>query len=157
MNLDEWGLIGVFIAGATPWLEAIAVVPAAILLGLNPTYVVVSAVIGNALTIVLFAFSGARIREWLMQRRRSRGKAEESPRILRAQRAFDRWGVYGLAALGPLFIGTQFAAVVAVAAGVRPAKTSALVIAATVVWASLIAGTMMAVGLDEFPALTGNR
>lgn len=157
MNLEEWGLIGVFLAGAIPWLEAIGVVPAGILLGLHPVQTVVAAVVGNSVTILLFAFSGARIRQWLLQRRRSRGKPEESPRILRAQRAFDRWGVYGLAALGPLFIGTQFAATVAVAAGVRPAKTSVLVIAATILWASLIAGAMMLIGVDEFASLTENR
>ena len=55
MNLEEWGLIGVFIAGAIPWMEAIAVVPAGILVGLDPIATLFAAVIGNSITIVLFA------------------------------------------------------------------------------------------------------
>jgi hypothetical protein len=36
MNLEQWGLFGIFLAGAIPWMEAIAVVPSGIVLGLNP-------------------------------------------------------------------------------------------------------------------------
>jgi hypothetical protein len=36
LDIENLGLLGVFIAGAIPWMEAIAVVPAGILVGLNP-------------------------------------------------------------------------------------------------------------------------
>ena len=32
MNIEELGLIGIFIAGAIPWMEAIAVVPTGVIL-----------------------------------------------------------------------------------------------------------------------------
>ena len=40
MNLEQLGLLGVFIGGAIPWFEAIAVVPAGIVLGLDPVLTV---------------------------------------------------------------------------------------------------------------------
>jgi hypothetical protein len=36
LDIENLGLIGVFIAGAIPWMEAIAVVPAGIIASLNP-------------------------------------------------------------------------------------------------------------------------
>lgn len=146
MNLEQLGLFGVFLGGAIPWLEAIVVVPSGILIGLDPLLTVVFAVTGNAITIFLFAFGGSKIRSWMIKRRVSKGKTDESPRIAKAQRSFDRWGIYGLATLGPLVIGTQFAALVAVAGGVKPLKTSIVITAATVIWAGLIAGGFVFVG-----------
>jgi hypothetical protein len=146
LNLEQLGLFGVFLGGAIPWLEAIVVVPSGILIGLDPLLTVVFAVTGNAITIFLFAFGGNKIRSWMLKRRVSKGKTDESPRIAKAQRSFDRWGIYGLATLGPLVIGTQFAALVAVAGGVKPLKTSIVITAATVIWAGLIAGGFVFVG-----------
>jgi hypothetical protein len=146
LNLEQLGLFGVFLGGAIPWLEAIVVVPSGILIGLDPLTTLVFAVTGNAITIFLFAFGGSKIRSWMIKRRLSKGKTSESPRIAKAQRSFDRRGIYGLAALGPLVIGTQFAALVAVAGGVKPLKTSIVITAATVIWAGLIAGGFVFVG-----------
>jgi hypothetical protein len=41
-------------------------------------------------------------------------------------------------------VGTQFAAVAAVVAGIKPARASTLIIASTLVWAALIAIAMVA-------------
>jgi uncharacterized membrane protein len=142
--IEQWGLVGVFIAGAIPWMEAIAVVPVGILLGLNPLATVLAAVTGNALTIALFAYSASNIRERLIQRRIRKGKTAESPKLEKAMKAFDKYGIYGLAGLGPILLGTQFAAVAAVVAGIKPARASILIIISTVVWAGVIAIAMVA-------------
>lgn len=118
MNIEQLGLLGIFIAGAIPWFEAIAVVPFGILFGLDPLSVVVAAVAGNALTIVTFAYAGAGIRRWVDRWRKARGQKVGSRRYEWAQNAFNRWGIFGLSALGPILIGTRFSAAVAVAAGV---------------------------------------
>jgi Ca2+/H+ antiporter, TMEM165/GDT1 family len=141
VNIEQLGLIGVFLAGAIPWFEAIAVVPVGILAGLNPVAVVASAVIGNALTIFLFAYLGSDIRDRWLARRIAHGKSGESTRFARAQRFFDKSGIFGIALLGPVFIGTQFAAAVAVAAGVKPLKTSIIITVATLLWAIAVAVT----------------
>ncbi|MDA8927217.1 small multi-drug export protein [Aquiluna sp.] len=151
MNLEQLGLFGVFLFGAIPWFEAIAVVPGAILLGSPPVLTVVFAVAGNTTTIFLFAYAASQIRAWLIKRRALQGKTGESERLKKAQRSFDKWGIYGLAAIGPLVIGTQFAALAAVAAGVKPLKTSIVISVATLFWATLLAIVFVVAGLDGVP------
>jgi uncharacterized protein (DUF2062 family) len=144
MNLEEWGLIGVFIAGAIPWIEAIAVVPAGIVIGLNPIATLIAAVVGNSITIVLFAYFASNIRERLIRRRVMKGRPAQLPKLEKALKAFDKYGVYGLATLGPILIGTQFAAAAAVLAGVKPLRSSILIIASLTLWAVAIAFAMVA-------------
>ncbi len=143
MNLESLGLFGVFLAGAIPWMEAIGVVPSGIILGLNPIATVIAAVIGNAMTIFLFAYLGSNIRAWMIKRRVAKGKSAESPRFERAAKAFHRYGIYGMAALGPVIIGTQFAAAASVAAGVKPLRVSLLVTASMILWSIAIASVMV--------------
>lgn len=139
MNLEQLGYIGIFLAGAIPWFEAIGVVPGGIVIGLDPILTVLFAAAGNLITIAAFAYGGAKIRSWVVARREAKGKQPKSDRWAKAQRAFEKYGVYGMAILGPLIIGTQFAAAASVAAGVRPAKVTLLVSAAMVLWAIVIA------------------
>ena len=139
MNLEQLGYIGIFLAGASPWFEAIGVVPGGIVIGLDPILTVLFATAGNLITIAAFAYGGAKIRSWVVARREAKGKQPKSDRWAKAQRAFEKYGVYGMAILGPLIIGTQFAAAASVAAGVRPAKVTLLVSAAMVLWAIVIA------------------
>jgi hypothetical protein len=75
------------------------------------------------------------------------GKSAELPKLEKAIKAFDKYGVYGLAALGPVLIGTQFAAAAAVIAGVKPLRASILIIASLTLWAIAIAVAMVAFDL----------
>jgi hypothetical protein len=148
MNLEQLGLFGVFLAGAIPWFEAIAVVPAGILFGLDPVLTVISAAAGNIITIAVFAYGGGALRKWIVARRVAKGKEAESPQFVKAQQAFDKYGIYGMAVLGPILIGTQFAAAASVAAGVKPLKTTVLISSAMVIWAVAIAWVMVALGVS---------
>ena len=143
MNLEELGLIGIFIAGAIPWMEAIAVVPTGVILGLDPIATVIAAVLGNAITIFMFAYLGSTIRAKIVERRVAKGRSAESPKYEKALKAFDRYGIYGMAFLGPIIIGTQFAAAASVAAGVRPLRVSILITSSMILWASGIAAAMV--------------
>ena len=49
-----------------------------------------------------------------------------------------------MAALGPILIGTQFAAAAAVTAGIKPLRASILIIASLTLWAIAIAVAMVA-------------
>ena len=91
MQLEQLGLFVVFIFGAIPWFEAIAVVPAAILFGLPPVPTVIFAVAGNTSTIFLFAFGASKIRAWMRNRREAKGKKGEAARFQKAQKSFDKW------------------------------------------------------------------
>jgi membrane protein YqaA with SNARE-associated domain len=149
MDLETLGLFGVFLAGAIPWFEAIAIVPLAIIFGLDPVLVVLYAVVGNTITIFLFAYMSDQIRSFLRRRRSAAGKSGESKKLVKAQEFFDRYGIYGVAALGPVLIGTQFAAAISVAAGVKPLKASLLITLSTLLWASAIAIGFVFFDLDK--------
>ena len=148
MNIEQLGLFGVFLAGAIPWFEAIAVVPAGIIFGLDPVLTVIAAAAGNIITIAVFAYGGNSIRNWIIRRRVAKGKTAESPKLIKAQQAFDKYGIYGMAFLGPIIIGTQFAAAASVAAGVKPLRVSILITASMILWATLIAVVMVAFDLS---------
>jgi len=53
-----------------------------------------------------------------------------------------------MAVLGPILIGTQFAAAASVATGVKPLKVTVLISAAMVLWAVAIAWVMVALGVS---------
>jgi hypothetical protein len=55
-----------------------------------------------------------------------------------------------MAVLGPILIGTQFAAAASVAAGVKPLKVTVLISAAMVIWAVAIAWVVVALGISVF-------
>jgi hypothetical protein len=148
MNLEQLGLLGVFLAGAIPWFEAIAVVPAGIIFGLDPVLTVIAAATGNIITIAVFAYGGNAIRSWIIRRRVAKGKTAESPKLIKAQQAFDKYGIYGMAVLGPILIGTQFAATVSVAAGVKPLKVTVLISTAMVICAIAIAWVVVALDIS---------
>ncbi|AVG23242.1 multi-drug export protein [Pontimonas salivibrio] len=133
--LEQLGLLGVFIAGATPWLEAVVVIPVGIAFGLSPVWTMVWALVGNASTIVLFALLSDNIMARLARRRERKGLSREpDARMERAKRIFTRYGVFGMAVVGPLIIGTQIAAAIAVSLGVSVWRSSTIVTLGAVVW-----------------------
>ena len=147
MNLEQLGYFGIFLMGAIPWFEAIGVVPVGIIFGFDPVLTVIAASVGNIITIALFAYAGDRIRNWVIDRRRKKGIEPKAGRYEKAQNAFDKYGIFGMAALGPILIGTQFAAAASVAAGVKPFKVTLLISIAMVLWAIGIAWGMTALGI----------
>ena len=147
MNLEQLGYFGIFLAGAIPWFEAIGVVPVGIIFGLDPVLTVIAASVGNIITIAIFAYAGDRIRNWVIDRRIKKGIEPKAGRYEKAQKAFDKYGIFGMAALGPILIGTQFAAAASVAAGVKPLKVTLLISIAMVLWAIGIAWGMTALGI----------
>jgi len=148
--------VGVFVAAAIPWLEVLLVVPAGIVAGLPPVPVTLVAIAGNTATLLPLVWAGDRLRGWT-RRRRAR-QDEDGPvdvgggahgRDGRARRLLDRYGLAGLAALGPLLTGVHVAAVVALAAGSDRRRTSLWLTAGLVVWA-VIAAAATVLGLDAF-------
>jgi uncharacterized membrane protein len=148
--------VGVFVAAAIPWLEVLLVVPAGIVAGLPPVPVTLVAIAGNTATLLPLVWAGDRLRGWT-RRRRARpdedgtvdAGVEAHGRDGRARRLLDRYGLAGLAALGPLLTGVHVAAVVALAAGSDRRRTSLWLTAGLVVWA-VIAAAATVLGLDAF-------
>jgi uncharacterized membrane protein len=150
----------VLVAAATPWLEVLLVVPAGIIAGLPPAPTVVVAAIGNLATLVPLVIGGERLRRWWRARRHRAdpGPSEQpegpqseagSARDGRARRLFDRFGLPGLALLGPLLTGIHVAAIVALGAGADRRRTIVWLSAGVVLWAGLAAGATL-LGLEAF-------
>ncbi len=152
MDLERLGLVGVLLGGAIPWLEAVTVIPTGILLGLPPVAVVVTAIIGNLATVALVAFGGERVRSVLIRRRRRTVGTEgadgtQGGRASRAERVMARFGLPGLAILGPLGVGTQLSAAIIVSLGISGRGAFAWVGASTVGW-SVVVALLVAWGID---------
>lgn len=146
-------LLGLFIAGATPWLEALLVVPAGIAAGLPFGAVILSAVAGNLLTVAIAVWFGEAIRNAWEHRKAKRTPPvdglESEPlerRPSRSRRVFERWGLPGLAILGPIGLGTQVSAALAVALGQGRKTTFLWISLGTGAWA-LVAGVLALGGL----------
>jgi uncharacterized membrane protein len=158
----------VFVAAATPWLEVLLVVPAGIVAGLPPAPTALVAAVGNTATLVPLVLAGDRLRGWWRARRRlasgppavtdpgpnGTDEVSGSGRGGRAARLFDRYGLPGLAALGPLLTGIHVAAVVALAAGADRRRTVTWLTAGVVIWA-VITATATVLGIDAF--IDGDR
>ena len=140
--LEQLGLLGVFIAGAIPWLEAVGVIPVGILFGLDPFWTITLAFSGNAITTFAFAYSSKAVMARLSKRKKPEGK-----NMARARRAFDRYGIWGMAVVGPLLIGSQIAAALSVALGVSAFK-SAMAINAGMVIAGTLIGVLTALAVS---------
>jgi hypothetical protein len=152
MNLEQLGLFGVFLAGAIPLVEAIVAVPAGILFGLDPVLTVIFAIAGNIITIVFFAYGGKSLRNWVIRRRVAKGKEPESPKFTKAQVAYEKYGIYGMAILDPLLVGSPFSAAASVAAGVKPLKVILVVSSGMVIWAITIAWGVVALEISVLEA-----
>ena len=69
----------------------------------------------------------------------SKGSERTNKRMQKAQAAFEKYGLYVLAVLGPVIVGTQFAATASVAAGVKPLRTTIVISLGTAIWAVVFA------------------
>ncbi len=179
--------VTVLVAAAIPWLEVLLVVPAGIVAGLPPVPTAVIGAVGNAATLVPLVLGGDRLRTWWRHRRVRRkavrgdgevpgdgevraaghpghpghaGQHEQAGRGGRARRLYDRFGLPGLAALGPLLTGVHVAAMVALAAGSPRRPTLVWLLAGIVVWSALAAaatvfGLEALVDPDDLPELFG--
>jgi Ca2+/H+ antiporter, TMEM165/GDT1 family len=151
VDFERLGLLAVFVSAATPWLEVVVVVPAAIAAGLAPLPVALVAFAGNLLTLVLVIVAGDRMAAW-WRRRRDEGEprtAAPSGRNRRAQRILERWGLPGLALVGPLVTGTHLAALLAVGIGAARHRVLAWMVGGLVLWTVVVAVAAVALGLEN--------
>jgi Ca2+/H+ antiporter, TMEM165/GDT1 family len=142
-----WSYFLVFLAAATPFLEVLVVIPAAVLAGLSPIPAAAVALTGNLSTVVLVAMTGDKLGSWW--RRRSAEEKPPSRRSQRARRLAQRWGVPGLALLGPLTTGAHVATVAALATGTETRRVLGWMTLSLVAWSALAAAATAA-GLGLF-------
>jgi hypothetical protein len=109
----------VFVLAATPWIEILVVIPFGIGVGLNPVLVGILAFAGNALPIYLIVVGFERLNAWWAKRRghflvNPSDDSWQSGRRARAMDIMRRYGVPGMALIGPILIGAHLAAVITI-------------------------------------------
>lgn len=144
---DFWQYGLIFILAATPWIELLVAVPAGLAMGLNPGLVAVVVFVGNAAPVIVMVYGYQYWQQW-----RSPGQ-DDNPiktgkRGQRAQAIWHKYGLPGLALLGPLLTGIHLATLIALL--MKPGKTRVLF------WmnASLLAWTL-ALTLASFYGFKG--
>ncbi len=143
-----WQYTLVFLAAATPWIEILIVIPVAIGAGLAPVPVALLSFVGNGLPVlaIVVLFRWWERRRGPVRRRWNR----------RAVRVWARWGLPGLALLGPLVTGIHLAAVMALALHAERRATIWWMTASLAAWT--VGTTVAAVaGLEGLRQLLGRE
>ena len=143
-----WSYALVFLAAATPVVEILVVIPAAVLAGMPPGPTTLLALAGNLSTVVLVALAGDRMIGW-WRRRRGEPDREPSRRAQRARELARRWGVPGLALVAPITTGTHIATLAVLATGATTRRTLAWMTGGLVVWAVVVVVATVT-GVDAF-------
>lgn len=132
---------------AVPWFE-LFVIPPAIALGMHPVSVGVAAFAGNTAVAVAVISGSARLLAW-WEHRRGKPIGEGSRSGARVRKAFEHFGVPGLALQGPFLSGMYFAVLFAVLLGAPRHKVAFWTAVSNALWAvALTAAT--AAGVELF-------
>ncbi|MBO1002205.1 small multi-drug export protein [Pseudogracilibacillus auburnensis] len=126
-----WTYIIIFLLAAIPFFEIVTIVPIAIIGGVPAVPVMIVAFLGNMLTIALLILFLDKIREW---RRKRKGEEQGSKRHKRAKSLWDKYGLPGIAFIGPFFVGSHLSAMFAIIFGGNKRKTFYLMTASLFCW-----------------------
>lgn len=127
-----WQYVLVFLTAAVPMIEVMIVIPASVATGMHPVPVGILAFAGNASTLALAVVAGDEAIGRL--RRRPRPEGSVSRRRERIRRIAYRWGLPGVAVLGPVTVGSHAAALAAVALRMPRGRVLAWSVAGVAAW-----------------------
>lgn len=140
----------VFVAAAIPWLEIALVIPVGIVRGLSPFWVMFLGFAGNLLTVLMLIFGFSKAENWM--KKRFAGKEMNQRQMKQMERArsiMNKYGLPGLALLGPLFIGTHIAAFIGLSFGADKNWTALWLTISIGLW-TLVIGIATMLGFDFF-------
>ncbi|WP_046174264.1 small multi-drug export protein [Domibacillus indicus] len=146
MRLVEYSLV--FIAAAIPWMEIALVIPVGIVRGLSPFWVMLLGFTGNMLTVLMLIFGFSKVEGWMKKKFEHKGM-KQNRQMERARRIMNKYGLPGLALLGPLFIGTHIAAFIGLSFGAEKKWTTLWLTISIGLW-TLIIGIATMLGFDFF-------
>ena len=142
------GYFLVFLAAAVPGLEIIIAIPVGIIKGMSPILVMLFAFLGNMVTVLAVIIGFQKIKDWMEARKIRDGKGD-SKRTERGKRIWNKYGMPGLALLGPIFIGTHIAAFIGLLFGASKINTILWMTISIAIW-SLVFGIATSMGFDFF-------
>ncbi|UOE95030.1 small multi-drug export protein [Alkalihalobacillus sp. LMS39] len=142
-----WAYVLVFLLAAAPFFEAYGVIPLALIAGLSPIPVIILGLAGNIFTVYLVILFINKIKEW---RKKKKGDDEEkapTKRTIRAQKLWNKYGLPGLAMIGPLVVGSHLTAFMSLTFGGTKRKTAYWMTASIVIW-SITFAILIHFGID---------
>lgn len=134
-----WGYVLVFVLAALPFFEVIGVVPFAILSGLHPVTTAVIGFIGNVLTVLFLIVFVDRFKAWWLKRKEEQGDEKGEKKQLRARKIWERYGLPGLALIGPFIIGSHLAALMCMSFGTKRKQVAVWMTVSLMMWTALAA------------------
>lgn len=139
----------IFILAAIPMLEIAAIIPVGIIGGLPAIPVMVTAFVGNLITIILLILFLDKIRSW--RRKKKVHTEKEARKHKRAQTIWSKYGLFGLTFIGPFFVGSHLSALLAITFGSARRSTLIYMTASLFTW-TVIIGAASHYGFDYFVA-----
>jgi len=116
--MQIWEYVLVFIISAIPLIEALFVIPIAIVAGLSPSLVVIVAIAGNIMSIWIAIVFYDKLAIWWAKHKSRKNKntvdrSKEQPgniqkRKDRARKLWNRYGLPGMSLLAPILVWSIF-------------------------------------------------
>jgi hypothetical protein len=113
-----------------------ASIPAGMALGVNAVAVVITAAVSYACGVALVVLVGQPARDWIL--RRFGGKASSNPDSA-IRRAWNRYGLIGLALLAPVTTGAQIGTIIGMSLNAPPRRLFVLMSLGGLLWAIIFA------------------
>lgn len=135
--LEEWTYLAVLLLGAIPFIEFLAIIPLGIVFGLNPAAVTVLGFVGNWITVFLVIALFDRFQQWRARKRAD--KPEDTKRGKRARKIWEKYGLPGLAIIGPVLIGTHISAALAMTFKAPRVAVTVWLTISMAIWSVLVA------------------
>ncbi|ADU29063.1 small multi-drug export protein [Evansella cellulosilytica] len=145
-----WQYILIFVMAATPWLEILIVIPLGIAIGLHPIPVAIVSFVGNFLPILLIVYlmKWFQSTQWYKRRlekkrlkKLAKEEQQEEGTVIkkknkkeRAAAIFEKYGLPGLAFLGPIITGIHLAAIIALSLKANKNKTTFWMAISLFIW-----------------------
>lgn len=140
-----WTYFIIFLLAAIPFFEVAMIVPVAIIGGIPAIPVIIISFLGNLLTIILLIAFVDSVRNWRKKKKGNKEKIKSKNK--RAKKIWDKYGLPGLAFIGPFFVGSHLTALLSISFGGTRSKTLSLMTASIATWAILL-GSAAYLGFD---------
>lgn len=118
LGLDSWQQVAALIlVGAVPFIESYLGSFLGVLVGIDPFLAVPAAVLGNLLCTFLLITTANRVRTAATRNSRPESGRQPTGRRQKVAKYLDRFGVPGVALLGPIVVASQITAPTLIALG----------------------------------------
>lgn len=147
-----WAYFLVFVFSATPLFESVIVIPLGIFAGLSAIPVTIVALVGNLLTVYLVIVFVEQIKNWRNKRKKQETETEkQNRRSERAKAIWNKYGLPGLAIIGPLVVGSHITALMSLSLGGSKKMVAYWLTASLIFWC-ILAAILAHLGFDLFNA-----